>query len=67
MLKKLLSGCLLLLVCAGVLAGCGNDKPAEKQQVRIAAAASLEKVFTEKLIPMFNQKYPDIKLSLIHI
>lgn len=63
MLKKLLSGCLLLLVCAGVLAGCGNDKPAEKQQVRIAAAASLEKVFTEKLIPMFNQKYPDIKIE----
>lgn len=63
MLKKILSSLLLLAVGAGMLAGCGNDKPAEKQQVRIAAAASLEKVFTEKLIPMFNKKYPDIKIE----
>lgn len=63
MLKKILSSMLLLAVCAGMLAGCGNDKPAEKQQVRVAAAASLEKVFTEKLIPMFNKKYPDIMIE----
>ena len=31
--------------------------------VTIAAAASLEKVFEEQLIPMFNEMYPDVKVE----
>lgn len=29
----------------------------------LAAAASLEKVFTEELIPMFNEQYPDVVIE----
>lgn len=31
--------------------------------VTIAAAASLEKVFTDELIPMFNEMYPDVMVE----
>ena len=41
--------------------------------ITLAAAASLEKSFTEHLIPMFEEQYPEVSiegtydLSLIHI
>ena len=43
-----------------ILAGCGKQ---ESRPLTIAAAASLEKVFTQKLIPLFNGRYPKIKIE----
>ena len=47
--------CFLLLV-----AGCGKQ---EVKPLTIAAAASLEKIFTQRLIPLFNERYPKIKIE----
>ena len=38
----------------------GDDSEGE---VNLAAAASLKNVYDEKLIPMFNEKYPNIKVT----
>ena len=38
----------------------GDDSEGE---VNLAAAASLKNAFDEKLIPMFNEKYPNIKVT----
>ena len=43
-----------------ILAGCGKQ---ESRPLTIAAAASLEKVFTQRLIPLFNERYPKIKIE----
>ena len=45
---------------ASTNAGASNAKG----QLTLGAAASLEKVFSDKIIPMFNEKYPDIKVQL---
>lgn len=57
--------CLLfILVClvamAQLLVGCGgnSDKAKARTGVKLAAAASLEKVFVKELIPGFEKKYP---------
>ena len=47
--------CLLL-----ILVGCGKQ---ESKPLTIAAAASLEKIFTQRLIPLFNERYPKIKIE----
>ena len=43
------------------------DAEAETEAVggtlTLAAAASLEKVFTEQMIPMFNEQYPDVAIE----
>ena len=55
-----------------VAIGCGGDNkeaaaPAKEQKtVQLAAAASLEKVFEQQLIPMFNKKHPEIKIQGIY-
>ena len=55
-----------------VAIGCGGDNkkaaaPAKEQKtVQLAAAASLEKVFEQQLIPMFNQKHPEIKIQGVY-
>lgn len=50
-----------------VLGACGNDKKAEVSDLsgdlNIAAAASLRYSFEEELFPMFNEKYPDVKIE----
>ena len=52
-----------------IVLGCGGTSnkvaaPAKPQKtVQLAAAASLEKVFEQQLIPMFNKKHPEIDLS----
>jgi molybdate transport system substrate-binding protein len=52
---------LLALLCSLLLvAGCGKQ---EAKPLTIAAAASLEKIFTQRLIPLFNQRYPKIKIE----
>ena len=39
------------------------EEPALSGEVMIAAAASLENAFVEKLIPMFNAENPDVKIT----
>ena len=52
---------LLALLCSLlILAGCGKQ---EEKPLTIAAAASLEKIFTQRLIPLFNEHYPKIKIE----
>lgn len=44
----------------------GNNSTNSKlngQEVNLAAAASLKNVYDEKLIPMFEQKYPGVKVT----
>ena len=58
-----------MCIMALVAFGCGGDSkkaaaPAKEQKtVQLAAAASLEKVFEQQLIPMFNKKHPEIKIQ----
>ena len=61
---------LLCLVCSVLLvvlaAGCGGGEKKADQEAKklsLAAAASMEKVFTQKLIPMYQQKHPEIKIE----
>lgn len=64
-MKKILFWCLLLVGLATVVSGCGSEQKAPAT-VRVAAAASLEKIFTEKLIPLFNKQYPDINVEGVY-
>ena len=69
-MKKLL--CLVFsLMVAVMAAGCGGgDKQAAAPQagktLRLAAAASMEKVFTQQLIPLYQQKHPEIKIEGVY-
>ena len=69
-MKKLL--CLVWsLMLVIMVAGCGGgDKQAAALQagktLRLAAAASMEKVFTQKLIPLYQQKHPEIKIEGVY-
>ena len=69
-MKKLL--CLVFsLMVAVMAAGCGGgDKQAAAPQagktLRLAAAASMEKVFTQKLIPLYQQKHPEIQIEGVY-
>ena len=69
-MKKLL--CLVFSFMLAVMAaGCGGgDKQAVAPQagktLRLAAAASMEKVFTQKLIPLYQQKHPAIKIEGVY-
>ena len=40
-----------------------DDVNLDGQEVNLAAAASLKNVYDEKLIPMFEQKYPGVKVT----
>ncbi|MDO5787340.1 MAG: molybdate ABC transporter substrate-binding protein [Phascolarctobacterium sp.] len=65
---------LVLTICimALVSMGCGSDSkkaatPAKEQKtVQLAAAASLEKVFEQQLIPSFTKKHPEIKIQGVY-
>ena len=65
---------LIAIVCASsavsagwldFLGGSGNstDTSLDGKEVNLAAAASLKNVFDEKLIPMFQEKYPGAKVT----
>lgn len=41
----------------------GSDSSLEGQEVNLAAAASLKNVYDDKLIPMFEEKYPGVKVT----
>ncbi|MDR1778143.1 MAG: molybdate ABC transporter substrate-binding protein [Clostridiales Family XIII bacterium] len=66
----------LLLVMGLALAGCGKENSGDTDStddvevevtiydtegtITLAAAASLEKTFTDELIPLFNERYPNV-------
>ena len=73
-MKKILFVAILaavVIVSAGVcsagffdfLGGNAADNSLDGQEVNLAAAASLKNVFDEKLIPMFEEKYPGVKVT----
>ena len=62
MIRKALLIFMLLIMLGSI---CGCSKPQVQQQVtlRLAAAASLEKIMTQKLIPMYRKDNPGVKLE----
>lgn len=64
--KIILAIVVIAAICIGYCAAtgaftAGNDVNGD--EVNFAAAASLKNVFDEKLIPMFEEKYPDVKVT----
>lgn len=59
-MKKLIS-ILLILTSLLLVAGC-KEQVKEQPTIRFAAAASLEKMFEQKLLPMYKQQHPQAKL-----
>ncbi len=57
-----------LALCALLLAGCGagREDGGQKAALRLAAAASLEKVFVQKLIPMYAARHPHVKIEGVY-
>ena len=45
------------------LGGDSTDNSLDGQEVNLAAAASLKNAYDEKLIPMFEEKYPGVKVT----
>ena len=58
---------IIAVIAAGLWAtgalGGGTNTSLDGQEVHLAAAASLKNVYDEKLIPMFQQKYPGVKVT----
>ena len=69
MMKKRFAVLLALLTLSLLFAGCSQTSAPSasqtpgKKTIMVAAAASLQKCFTDKLIPAFNAKYPDIAVQ----
>lgn len=67
-MKKII--CLLCALALLLVAGCGQTPkkaaPKEQKTVQVAAAASLEKVFEQQLIPLFAKKHPEIKIQGVY-
>jgi molybdate transport system substrate-binding protein len=55
--------CASSVVSAGFLDFLGGQPDLNGQEVNLAAAASLKNVYDEKLIPMFEEKYPGVKVT----
>ena len=56
--------CTSSVVSAGFFDFLGSNAGDDSEgEVNLAAAASLKNVYDEKLIPMFNEKYPNIKVT----
>ena len=45
------------------LGGNSTDTSLDGQEINLAAAASLKNVYDEKLIPLFQEKYPGVKVT----
>ena len=70
-MRKLLvcAMCMLMLLalgCAGESKRTANNNAKAQKVVHLAAAASLEKVFEQQLIPMFTKKHPHLKIQGIY-
>lgn len=62
-MKKVITLLLCVFCLAFFLTGCGNNVAAKESTITVAAAASLKNCMDEKLIPMFKEKYPGIKVQ----
>ena len=73
-MKKVLFIAVIALIVAVSVSSCsagffdflsGNvaDNSLDGQEVNLAAAASLKNVYDDKLIPMFEEKYPGVKVT----
>ena len=74
-MKKVLFAVIILTIIAVSISSCsagffdflGNNNSGDNslngKEVNLAAAASLKNVYDEKLIPMFEQKYPGVKVT----
>lgn len=70
-MKKKISLILSMLLLAFSVVGCSKDNVTDntnnsqekESTITIAAAASLKNCMDDKLIPMFNEKYPNIKVQ----
>ena len=60
--RSVLTVAIMLFVVGMVLTGCGKKKK-EPVTILIAAAASLEYAYMQELIPMFQDKYPNITVE----
>ena len=65
--KKIIIAIIAIMVVVGVAAwatGAFNPSPAnlDGQEVNLAAAASLKNAYDDKLIPMFEDKYPGVSV-----
>ena len=65
--KKTLLIAMVVLAVVGaavfVSSSFAADNSLDGQEVNLAAAASLKNVYDEKLIPMFEEKYPGVKVT----
>ena len=61
--KKILVILIVVLLIALILTGCKNENDVKESNITVAAAASLKNCMEEKLVPMFREKYPDIKIE----
>lgn len=71
MRKKLVGSLLLMIAALGCLASCGsaagNAGGSEMEaELTLAAAASLQNVFEDELIPLFHESYPGVKIVGIY-
>lgn len=70
-MKKKISLILSMFLLAFSVVGCSKDNVTDntnnsqekESTITIAAAASLKNCMDDKLIPMFNEKYPNIKVQ----
>lgn len=66
-MKKKFNLILILGLLVFILSGCTNNKSNNKKEeditITIAAAASLKNCMDDKIIPMFEEEYPNIKVQ----
>jgi molybdate transport system substrate-binding protein len=62
-MKKRIRLILCIWCLAFFLAGCSNNTKSTKATITLAAAASLKNCMDDKLIPMFEERYPGIKIQ----
>ncbi|NLL29467.1 MAG: molybdate ABC transporter substrate-binding protein [Clostridiales bacterium] len=51
------------LILVFSLTGCSNNSSTNEIRITVAAAASLKNCMDDKIIPMFQEKYPNIKIQ----
>lgn len=62
-MKKATIVLLCILCLVSFMLGCTNNTTTEESVLTVAAAASLKNCMDDKLLPMFEEKYPDIKIQ----
>ncbi|MHC5249252.1 ABC transporter substrate-binding protein [Enterococcus sp. LJL90] len=72
MLKKILTGALVVLSSAVLLAGCGNNSTAGDSESssgsdgdKVKIRFSLWDKFPQNIVDAFNEKYPDIEVEIV--